>query len=177
MKNSLNQARDHFIQGMSRIANFWGFPKAMGAIYGAIYLSPAPASLDELVDQASVTKGAVSTNVRQLERLGMVHKHIVLGERKDYYSAETDFWKIVKGILREREKTEFDHALNTVSESLEMIEDEGGDLAGFYRERMGAMQTFFKALDSLVAAVMGFESLISLNALKSILDRSQKENS
>jgi hypothetical protein len=39
------------------------------------------------------------------------------------------------------------------------------------------MQSFFKALDSLVAAVMGFESLISLNALKSILDRSQKENS
>ena len=43
MTNSgLTESREHFIQGMSRISNFWGFPRAMGAIYGAIYLSPEP---------------------------------------------------------------------------------------------------------------------------------------
>src|SRR5512139_2675922 len=103
MSDNLLQAREHFLQGVSRISAFWGFPKAMGAIYGALYLSPQPLSLDELVEQVSVTKGAVSTNVRALERLGMVHRRIQVGERKDYYIAETDFWKIVKGILRERE--------------------------------------------------------------------------
>ena len=68
-EEQFTQARAHFIQGMSRISSFWGFPKAMGAIYGAIYLSPNPLSLDEIVIQVGVTKGAVSTHVRQLERL------------------------------------------------------------------------------------------------------------
>ena len=58
MDSDLTAAREEFIQGMSRISHFWGFPKAMGAIYGAIYLSPAPLSLDEIVEQVGVTKGA-----------------------------------------------------------------------------------------------------------------------
>lgn len=146
----------------------------MGAIYGAIYLSPDPVSLDEIVSQVGVTKGAVSTNVRHLERLGMVHKQSVLGDRKDYYSAETDFWKIVGGILKEREKNEFDAALRSVGESIRMISDSQSDdseLAEFYITRMGTMESFFKTLDSLVAAVTRLEGLISLSALKNLINK------
>lgn len=162
MTSELINARVNFIQGMSRISHFWGFPKAMGAIFGAVYLSPQPVSLDELVEQVNVTKGAVSTNIRSLERLGMVHKQIQVGDRKDYYVAETDFWKIVRGVLREREKNEFDQALRTVGDSLVMVEQAGtedAELAGFYKERMGALQSFFNRLDKLVATLMALEDL------------------
>ena len=162
MSDNLLQAREHFLQGVSRISEFWGFPKAMGAIFGATYLSPQPLSLDDLVEQVGVTKGAVSTNVRALERLGMVHKRILMGERKDYYVAETDFWKIVKGILREREKSEFDHALRMVGESLEMVEGaefdpQEAELRRFYQKRLGAMQSFFRSLDNLVATLLALD--------------------
>ena len=178
MNEPIDSAREHFIQGMSRISHFWGFPKAMGAIYGAIYLSPTPSSLDELVKQVGVTKGAVSTNVRQLERMGMVHKHIIVGERKDYYIAETDFWEIAKGILQEREKSEFDQALRTVGESLEMLDGSEPDsdvgLSEFYQERMQAMQSFFETLDSLVSTILAVEGLVSLNALGSFIGKKSK---
>lgn len=176
MNSSLVSAREHFIQGMSRISQFWGFSRAMGAIYGAIYLSPEPLSLDQLVEQAGISKGAVSTNVRHLERLGMVHRHIQVGSRKDYYTAETDFWKIVKGILQQREKSEFDLALQTVGESLAMVEgpevtgDDTG-MAAFYAERMQRMQQFFQALDSLVSAALRLESLVSLHALAKLMGK------
>jgi DNA-binding transcriptional regulator GbsR (MarR family) len=174
MDSHLKTAQQNFIQGMSRISNFWGFPRAMGAIYGAIYLSPTPLSLDEIVEQVGVTKGAVSTNVRQLERLGMVHKHILVGDRKDYYQAETDFWKMVKGILQEREKSEFDLALKTVSDSLALAQTDQDDpeMAAFYQERMGAMQNFFNTLDSLVGAILKLESLVSLSAFRKMLEKS-----
>ena len=174
--SNLENAQQNFIQGMSRISGFWGFPRAMGAIYGAIYLSPTHLSLDEIVAQVGVTKGAVSTNVRQLERLGMVHKHILIGDRKDYYAAETDFWTMIKGILQEREKSEFDHAIKTVSDSLEMVsaETEDHELAAFYQERIGAMQSFFNALDSLVKTVLKLEGLVSLSALMNFLERTAK---
>jgi DNA-binding transcriptional regulator GbsR (MarR family) len=165
MEPGLIQARQHFIQGMSRISSFWGFPRAMGAIYGALYLSPKPLSLDELAEQASVSKGSASTNVRNLERLGMVHKEIRLGERRDFYVAETDFWQVVKNVLRERERTEFDYALRTVSESLAMAKSaQTGDpaqakTAAFYQERMREMERFFNTLDNLVATALALDEL------------------
>lgn len=178
MDTILEQTRRTFILGMSRISQFWGFPRAMGAIYAAIYLSPQPASLDELVELAGVTKGAVSTNVRALERLGMVHHVARFGERKDYYSAETDFWKIVKGILREREKSEFDRALRSVDESLMLLDSgeivpQDAELAVFYRERLRAINAFFRSLDNLVALLLSLEDLRA-NTLQRWLGRSDK---
>ncbi len=164
MDQELIVAREEFVQGMSRISHFWGFPKAMGAIYGAVYLSPSPLSLDEIVEQVGVTKGAVSTHVRSLERLGVVHKQIRLGDRKDYYEAEEDFWKVIKGVLREREQQEFDLALRTVNSSLDKVEQVAGDesdreLAAFYRQRMENMQRFFDSLDNIVGMLLALDNL------------------
>lgn len=164
MDQNLNEARQTFIQGMSRISQFWGFSKAMGAIFGALYLSPKPLCLDDLVREVNVSKGAVSTNIRSLERLGMVHKHIQIGERRDFYTAETDFWKIARGILREREKSEFDRAIHTVDESLELVQsaassEDEAEIAMFYQKRLQNIQGFFHSLDSLVATVLTLDEL------------------
>jgi DNA-binding transcriptional regulator GbsR (MarR family) len=164
MDEQLKMARDNFIQGMSRISQFWGFPKAMGAIFAVIYLSPQPTNLDQLVEEINVTKGTVSTNVRALERLGMIHRHIQIGERKDYYTAETDFWKIVRGILKEREKTEFDRAINSVDETIHLIESiestpDNFQMIDFYHHRLQSMQSFFNSLDNLVALLLTLDHL------------------
>lgn len=163
MDDQIFAARENFINGISRISHFWGFPKAMGATYGAIYLSPTSLSLDELVNQVGVTKGTISTSVRTLERLNMVHKHLKVGDRKDYYTAETDFWKIIKGILREREKTEFDIALRSVTDSLGMLpvhgNDKNRDVSEFYRQRMEGMRDFFNRLDGIVATLLALDDL------------------
>jgi DNA-binding transcriptional regulator GbsR (MarR family) len=173
MDPELLAAREEFIQGMSRISHFWGFPKAMGAIYGAVYLSCEPLSLDEIVEQVGVTKGAVSTHVRALERLGMVHRQIRLGDRKDYYEAEDDFWKVIKGVLREREQQEFDLALRTVNHSLDMVDEAAGadvdiETAAFYRQRMQNMQRFFNSLDNIVATLLALDNL-RLNSVSKLL--------
>ena len=176
MDQELLEAQQNFIQGMSRISDFWGFPKAMGAIFGAIYLSPAPLSLDEIVEQVGVTKGSVSTNVRSLERLGMVHKQIRIGDRKDYYEAEADFWKIIKGVLREREKSEFDIALKSVNDSLETVKEvkptsSDVELAHFYQQRMENMQRFFNSLDNIVATLLALDNL-RFNSLSKMFGKS-----
>ena len=167
-------ARQRFIEAMSRIGQFWGFPRAMGAIYGSIYLAPSALCLDELVEQVGVTKGAVSTHVRALERLQMIHREPRLGDRRDFYSADADLWGIVKNVLRQREHTEFDRALRAVGETLALVEGARrgrghAELAAFYRERMLAMQRFFDLLDSLVAGVLLIDNVRS-QALRALID-------
>ena len=111
------------MQALARIAHFWGFPKAMGAAYAAIYLSPEPLSLDTIVDQVGVTKGGLSPHLRMLERIGIVHREGQLGDRKDYYIPNTDFWGALRRLLQEREKREFDRALGSVGACLALLDE------------------------------------------------------
>ncbi|HRQ24206.1 MAG TPA: MarR family transcriptional regulator, partial [Anaerolineales bacterium] len=128
MPTKLTQLKQDFTEGLSQISRFWGFPKGMGAIFAVLYLSPAPLPLDEIVQQTGLTKGAVSTEVRKLARMGLVHRSSKLGDRKDYYEAESDFYAAIRSILKERQNSEFERAIRTVAETLEKIES--GSVSG-----------------------------------------------
>jgi DNA-binding transcriptional regulator GbsR (MarR family) len=171
MTHPLDHARETLVQGMSQISLFWGFPKGMGAIFAVLYLSPVPLSLDDLVAQTGLTKGGISTNVRSLARLGLIHPSARLGDRKDYYSAETDFYRAVRVILKERRDSDFDRAVATVRTTLEKLEaGAGGDgpERAFLVERLQALKDFFDALDALVNAVTRLEDL-GLNTVQTVL--------
>ena len=168
MSQSLTKIKKDFTQGLSQISRFWGFPKGMGAIFAVLYLSPTALSLDEIVRETGLTKGAVSTEIRALARMGLVHRSSKLGDRKDYYEAEADFYAAIRSILKERQNTEFDRAVRSVKETLEKmdenwIEDEEWQ---FVYERVQALQGFFDAIDSLTRAVIRLERLGMANVQK-----------
>jgi DNA-binding transcriptional regulator GbsR (MarR family) len=152
---NLPQIKQEFTAGLSNISQFWGFPKGMGATFAVLYLSPVPLSLDELVKQTGLSKGAISTHVRGLARLGLIHSAVRLGDRKDYYTAETDFYKSVRAILKERRNSDFDRAVATVGMTLEKVEAAGPSSPeqAFLIERLRALKDFFDAIDLLVSAV------------------------
>jgi DNA-binding transcriptional regulator GbsR (MarR family) len=161
MPTSLTKIKQDFARGLSQISRFWGFPKGMGAIFAVLYLSPTPRSLDEIVQETGLTKGAISTEIRALARMGLVHRSSKLGDRKDYYEAESDFYAAIRSILKERQNSEFDRAVRSVRETLETmeknwVEDEEWS---FVYERVEALQDFFDAIDSLTKAVVKLESL------------------
>lgn len=170
MATKLPQLKQDFTESLSQISRFWGFPKGMGAIFAVLYLSPRPLALDEITTQTGLTKGAVSTEVRTLARMGLVHRSSKLGDRKDYYEAETDFYTSIRSILKERQNSEFDRALHGVRDTLEKLESGAvsGDEAEvkFIRERVKALQEFFNAVDSLTNAVIKLESLGLSNITK-----------
>lgn len=168
MAQSIAKIKQDFIEGLSQISRFWGFPKGMGAIFAVLYLSPKALSLDEIVQETGLTKGAISTEIRALARMGLVHRSSRLGDRKDYYEAEADFYAAIRSILKERQNSEFDRAVRSVKETLESmeanwVEDEEWN---FVYERVQALQNFFDAIDSLTRAVIRLESLGMSNVTK-----------
>jgi len=172
MSSELMQIKQGFTEGLSHISHFWGFPKGVGAIFAALYISPAPLSLDELVSQSGLTKGAVSTDVRALARLGLVHQSSRLGDRRDYYEAETDFYKAIRSILGERQNREFDSAVRSVRETLGKLKAAKGSVdeteRKFLMERVQALQDFFDAIDSLSRAVSKLDGL-GISTVQNIL--------
>ena len=168
MSQSLTQIKKDFTEGLSQISRFWGFPKGMGAIFAALYLSPTALSLDEIVTETGLTKGAVSTEIRTLARMGLVHRSTKLGDRKDYYTAETDFYVAIRSILQERQNSEFDRAIRSVKGTLTTLEENWveDDDWNFVYERVQALQEFFDAIDRLSKAVIRLESLGLSNVTK-----------
>jgi DNA-binding transcriptional regulator GbsR (MarR family) len=172
MTDQLVQLKKNFTEGLSSISRFWGFPKGVGAIFAVLYLSPSPLSLDELVERSGLTKGAVSTNVRALARMGLVQPSSRLGDRKDYYVAETDFYKAIRSILGERQNREFSNAVQSVRDTLDKLQSGKGSMDEqerlFLVERVRALQEFFDAIDNLSNAVSRLDSL-GISTVRKIL--------
>jgi DNA-binding transcriptional regulator GbsR (MarR family) len=168
MSATLLRIKKDFTEGLSEISRFWGFPKGMGAIFAVLYLSPTALSLDEVVQETGLTKGAISTEIRALARMGLVHRSSKLGDRKDYYTAESDFYAAIRSILKERQNSEFDRALRSVKETILQMEESWveNDEWNFVYERVQALQDFFDSIDSLTKAVVKLESLGISNVTK-----------
>jgi DNA-binding transcriptional regulator GbsR (MarR family) len=163
MSNTLEDVKNSVIEAIGRVTEFWGFSKIMGQLYGVLYMSPNPLTLDDMVRELSVSKGNVSINIRALERWNMVKPVWVKGDRKDYYEAETDFWKIVRGVLREREKKEFDQALSSVGSNLKKAQElhkaEKSAETAFTVERLKKLEDFIGTMDKFVGALLTLEDL------------------
>lgn len=163
MSTTVQELREGLMEAMGRITSFWGFSKIMGQLYGLLYLSPRPLTLDEMAESLAISKGNVSINIRALERWSMVKGVWVKGDRKDYYEAETDFWKIVKGVLREREKKEFDLALDAVRKLLQKSvaaqKAAKNEETAFVSERLTKLEDFIQTMDGLVGVLMTLEDL------------------
>ena len=120
------------------------------------------------MQETGLTKGAISTEIRALARMGLVHRSSQLGDRKDYYTAEADFYAAIRSILKERQNSEFDRALRSVKETLGQMDENwvDNDEWKFVYERVQALQDFFDSIDSLTKAVVKLESLGIANVTK-----------
>jgi DNA-binding transcriptional regulator GbsR (MarR family) len=78
------------------------------------------------MEQLDISRGNTNMNIRELINWGLVERVILPGERKEFFSAEKDIWKVVKQIVRERKKRELDPMLQLL-DKLEEVEGDKRD--------------------------------------------------
>lgn len=103
---------------VGRLIEFWGFKRNMGRIWSVLYLSPEPLSAEDLRVALKLSSGAVSMTLSELLRWGVVRKVWVQGERKDFYTAEVQLWRMISRVFNEREKSEIVLAIEAFEEAL-----------------------------------------------------------
>lgn len=103
---------------VGRLIEFWGFKRNMGRIWAVLYLSNEPLSAEDLRLSLRLSSGAVSMTLNELLRWGVVRKVWVQGERKDFFTAEVQLWRMISRVLSEREKTEIVTAMDAFEEAL-----------------------------------------------------------
>ncbi len=160
---ALQSVHDSMLDGLSQLAAYFGFSKVMGQLYGALFLSASPLSLDDLMERLDISKASVSMNMKTLEHMGMVRQVWVKGGggRRKYYEAETDFLQIITNILSGREMRDVERAISVMQDNTDLLrrnmEAMGNDeryTAEVFIERMAQMQTMFKFAQVLITQIL-----------------------
>ncbi len=172
---TLSAANNSMLDGLGQLADYFGYNKVMGKMYGALLLNPQPMSLDDLMNHLDISKASVSMNMRTLENMGIVREVWVRGDRRKYYEAEPDFWKILTNVLGGRELREINQALNVLDTNVEKMRraapamsEEDQELARFYAERIDQVRGFFKFAKLVVTSILERNDKINLNDITRI---------
>ena len=119
----LPEARQQFISSWGAFGTHWGINRTMAQIHALLLVSPDPLTQDDMMEELNISRGNTNMNIRELINWGLVERVILPGERKEYFTAEKDIWKVVKQIVKERKKRE----LEPMMQLLDKLEDVEGD--------------------------------------------------
>jgi DNA-binding transcriptional regulator GbsR (MarR family) len=146
---------------IGRLIEFWGFKRNMGRVWSVLYLSPAPLAAEDLRHLLKLSSGAVSMTLSELSLWGVVRKVWVQGERRDFFVAEVQLWKMISRVFSEREKVEivsavesFEHALRDLDRIAQAAEGEKRARAELQKERITRLLDLAKLGQALLDALL-----------------------
>ena len=119
----LSEAKTQFISSWGAFGTHWGINRTMAQIHALLLISPDPLTQDDIMEQLNISRGNTNMNIRELINWGLVERVLLSGERKEYFTAEKDIWKVVKQIVKERKKRELEPMLQL----LDKLEEVDGD--------------------------------------------------
>ena len=119
----LTEARQQFISSWGAFGTHWGINRTMAQIHALLLTSADPLTQDDIMEELNISRGNTNMNIRELINWGLVERVLLPGERKEYFTAEKDIWKVVKQIVKERKKRELEPMLKL----LDQLEEVEGD--------------------------------------------------
>lgn len=147
---------------VGHLMELWGFKRNMGRVWTVLYLAGEPLTARQLRDRLQLSTGAVSMTLSELSRWGVVRKSWVQGDRRDFFEAEANVWKMISRVMREREHAEIVRAIEAFEDALVAVrreaEERGSAVAArarVQRERIERLLDLAKLgrsmLDALIA--------------------------
>ena len=132
---------DFFVDGVKVL----GLPRSLGEIYGLLFISTAPLSIDDLVRDLEISKGSASQGLRMLRTLGAVREAAGNGDRRTYYEPAVDLKKLVGGFIREQVRPHLDSGkvkLRFIAETASLTADPVDK--EFFNDRIERLESWMK---------------------------------
>jgi DNA-binding transcriptional regulator GbsR (MarR family) len=109
---------ERFIVRWGEMGETWGVNRSVAQIHALLYVSDRPLTAEDIAERLSLARSNVSTSMRELLGWTLVRRVQVLGDRRDYYEAETDMLEMIRRIALGRQAREIDPAIALLEATL-----------------------------------------------------------
>ncbi len=114
-----------------------GLPRSLGEIYGLLFISPEPLSLDDLVERLGISKGSASQGLRALKGLGAVREIDMENSRRSHFQADIELKRLVGGFIREQVRPHLESGQSKIGRLQEVAGEEADpELRAFFESRV-----------------------------------------
>jgi DNA-binding transcriptional regulator GbsR (MarR family) len=150
----LAEAKQQFISSWGVFATQWGINRTMAQIHALLMISPDPLSQDDIMEQLSISRGNVNMNIRELIDWGLVDRVLMPGERREYFTAEKDIWKVAMQVARERKKRELDPMMKLMGQLEEVEGDKKDKQVKQFVDTVGSIKRFGGQAEKMLDVMM-----------------------
>jgi DNA-binding transcriptional regulator GbsR (MarR family) len=145
VQNDLPAAIRRFVLQWGDMGGQWGVNRSVSQIHALLYLSDRPQTADEIAETLSMARSNVSNSIKELQGWGLIRRVPVMGDRRDYFEADTDIWSVAAKIVAGRKERELDPALAALSACVAEAEGDPA-IAAAARKRLSEMRDFTRAV-------------------------------
>lgn len=153
------------------MASAWGINKTMSQIHALLYAESQPLDTDAIMDKLDISRGNANMNLHRLLEWELIHKQQKPGTRKDFYTAETDVWKVVSTIIKERQQREIAPIRAELKECIATLESGGlnDEESVAFKERIENYNEFLEMFERFTDALLPYISKKNLGFLKQLV--------
>ncbi len=154
---AVEAAREEFVSQWGAIGNAWGINRTMAQIHALLMTAPEPLSTDEVMEDLRISRGNANTNLRDLVGWGLVRTVLRKGERKEFFEAEKDVWRMFCIIARERKRREILPAIEVLQRCANQTQSGKDAATKAFHQQMTSLNEFLKLGERMLETVASSE--------------------
>ena len=155
--DTLKLARDEFVAQWGALGTQWGINRTMAQIHALLMTVTEPLSTDEVMAELEISRGNAHTNLKELVAWGLLRIVLKKGDRREYFEAEKDVWKIFTIVARERKKREIEPALAVLRKCAEESEGIDTEEGRAFHAQMKHLEDFVSLASTMADRVAGMK--------------------
>ena len=157
----LNEAKQKFIAAWGTFGSNWGIIRTMAQIHALLLCSIPELSAEQIMEQLEISRGNANMNLRALIDIGLIHKKLKTGDRREYFFAEKNMLKVVRQIIQHRKRKELAPLLEML-EAVKGISEKGSETDEFIGT-IDDIQLFAQRTDKLLDIMLEADAEWLLN--------------
>ncbi len=149
VKTTCEEVQHEFIQLWARLSRFWGVSSATARVYAWLMAHANGGDTDDIMAGLDMGRGTVSMACKELREWGLILSEATPGARRTRHHVETDLAKVIRNIVQQRKRREWDPVLEHLRAWIPRLESERTPEAAVFRERLRAVEAFLGRADNL----------------------------
>ena len=152
--SGLTKLESEVLSMFVQFARAVGQPRSYAEIYGIIFISPRPLTLDDVIARLGISRGSAGMGLKYLRELGAIKIVYVPGDRSIHYEAVAQLRLLVTRFLQKQVFPQFDSSRERLDAIADMIKELPPAERAHLVARVNTLRTWSKRTERLLPFLM-----------------------